>query len=139
MFRTSYTKRIGIFWAIFFIVLAVLYTTSPLLAQKPANSKTELGAALKDFSQLKEGGDKRNILTATGLPQIGNFDPVKIAAHVIFAAIGFVAFMYGKKNALWRSMIIGIALMAYPYFFSGTLSICLIGIALTAALYFWRE
>ena len=139
MFRASYTKKTGMFWAIFFIVLAVLYAKLPLFAQEPVNSKTELGAALKDFSQLSEGGDKRNILPATGLPQISNFDPVKIAAYVIFSAIGFVAFMYGKKNTLWRSMIIGIALMAYPYFFSGTLAVCLIGIALTAALYFWRE
>ena len=139
MFRTSYTKKIGMFWAIFFIVLAVLYAKPPLLAQEPVNSKTELGTALKDFSQLSEGGDKRNILAATGLPQISNFGPVKIAAYVIFGAIGFVAFVYGKKNTLWRPMIIGIALMTYLYFFSGTLAICFIGIALTAALYFWRE
>ena len=36
-------------------------------------------------------------------------------------------------------MIIGAALMAYPYFISGTFFLYLIGITLTAALYFWRE
>ena len=70
--------------------------------------------------------------------QSGDFDFAKIAACTIFGAIGFVAFAYGKKNAFWLPMIIGLALMVYPYFFSGALAIYLIGIVLTAALYFWR-
>ena len=68
-----------------------------------------------------------------------DFSLAKIAAYTIFGAIGFVAFVYGKKNAFWRPMIIGIVLMGYPYFVSGTISIYLIGIAFTIALYFWRE
>jgi hypothetical protein len=36
-------------------------------------------------------------------------------------------------------MVIGIALMAYPYFFSQMLAVYLIGIVLTAVLYFWRD
>lgn len=71
--------------------------------------------------------------------QLGNFSPSNLFAGLIFGSIGFVAFIYGKKRAFWRPMIIGIALMAYPYFFSGTIVIYLIGIALTATLYFWRE
>ncbi|MFH0772648.1 MAG: hypothetical protein V1933_08540 [Candidatus Omnitrophota bacterium] len=67
-----------------------------------------------------------------------DFNFAKIAACAIFGAIGFVAFVYGKRNTLLRTMIIGIALMVYPYFFSETLAVYLIGIALTAALYFWR-
>ena len=69
----------------------------------------------------------------------GDFDFAKIAACSIFGAIGFVAFAYGKRNTKWRTMSIGIVLMAYPYFFSGTLAVYLIGVALTAALYFWRD
>ncbi len=138
MFRTSYTKRTGIFCVIYFVILAVLYARPSSLAQEPANSKTESGAALKDFSQLT-GGDERNILAASGLPQAGSFDLAKIAAYVVFGAIGFVAFVYGKKNKLFRPMIIGFALMVYPYFISGTFFLYLVGIALTAALYFWRE
>ncbi len=69
----------------------------------------------------------------------GDFNFAKIVACSIFGAIGFVAFVYGKRNTLWRTMAIGIALMAYPYFFSGSLATYLIGIALTAALYFWRD
>lgn len=69
----------------------------------------------------------------------GDFSFAKIAACSIFGAIGFVALVYGKRNTLLRPMIIGIALMVYPYFFSGMLAIYLIGIALTAALYLWRD
>lgn len=69
----------------------------------------------------------------------GDFSIAKIAAYIIFGAIGFVAFAYGKKNAFWRPMVIGLALMGYPYFVSEILPIYLIGIALTIALYFWRE
>jgi len=58
---------------------------------------------------------------------------------IIFSSIGFVAFMYGKKNSEYRPMLIGIALMVYPYFLRGTLMLYLVGIGLTAALYFFRE
>ena len=71
--------------------------------------------------------------------QLGNFSPSNLFAGLIFGSIGFVAFIYGKKMVFFRLMIIGIALMVYPYFFSGTLVIYLIGIILTAVLYFWRE
>ena len=79
------------------------------------------------------------IRAMTGLPTTNTLDLSKIAANIIFSGIGFVAFMYGKKNALWRPMLIGVALMAYCYFLSETLVIYIVGIALTAALYFWRE
>ena len=69
----------------------------------------------------------------------GDFSTAKIIAYLIFGAIGFVAFIYGKKNTLWRAMTIGIALMVYPYFVSGTTVIYLVGIVLTAALYFWKD
>ena len=74
-----------------------------------------------------------------GLPRADDFSAAKIFAYIIFGAIGFVVFVYGKKNKLFRPMIIGAALMAYPYFISGTFFLYLIGITLTAALYFWRE
>ena len=71
--------------------------------------------------------------------QLGNFSPANLLAGIIFGSIGLGAFIYGKRMSLLRKMIIGIALMAFPYFFSGTLVIYLIGIALTLALFFWRD
>jgi len=78
-------------------------------------------------------------LLGIDLPQAGDFSAAKIFACTIFGAIGFAVFLYGKKNKFFRPMIIGVALMAYPYFISGTFFLYLVGIALTAALYFWRE
>ena len=78
-------------------------------------------------------------MAGIGLPQASDFSAAKIFACIIFGGIGFAAFLYGKKNKFFRPMIIGIALMTYPYFISGTFFLYLVGIVLTAALYFWRE
>jgi len=78
-------------------------------------------------------------LAGIGLPQAGDFSAAKIFAWIIFGAIGFAVFLYGKKNRFFRPTIIGVALMVYPYFISGTLFLYLVGIALIAVLYFWRE
>lgn len=78
-------------------------------------------------------------MAVIGFPQADDFTAAKIFACIIFGAIGFAVFLYGKKNKLLQPLIIGIALMAYPYFISGTFLLYFVGIALTAALYFWRE
>jgi len=62
-----------------------------------------------------------------------------IVSGIVFGIIGWFAFIHGKKEKSWRPMVIGIALMVYPYFVSNTVLAIIIGIALTAALYFWRE
>ena len=48
-----------------------------------------------------------------------NLSVAAITADIIFGAIGLAAFIYGKKTGAFRPMIIGIVL--------------------TAALYFWRD
>ena len=78
-------------------------------------------------------------MAGIGLPQIDDFSAAKIFAWVIFGLIGFIVFVYGKKNKLFRPLIIGIALMVYPYFISGTFFLYLVGILLTGALFLWRE
>ena len=62
-----------------------------------------------------------------------------IMGGIIFSIIGWYAFIHGKREKSFRPMVIGIALMVYPYFVSNTLLFFAIGIVLTAALYFWRE
>ena len=57
----------------------------------------------------------------------------------IFGSIGFVAFVYGKKMALYRTMWIGLVLMVYPYFISSNWALYGVGTALTIALFFWKE
>ena len=60
-------------------------------------------------------------------------------ANIIFGIIGWYAFIHGKKEKSWRPMVIGIVLMVYPYFVTNTYLTFAVGIALTAALYFWKE
>ena len=57
----------------------------------------------------------------------------------LFSAVGFVAFVYGKKMALLRPMLLGIVLMVYPYFVSDTRLLYGIGAVLTAALFVFKE
>ncbi len=63
----------------------------------------------------------------------------KLFAYLIFGIIGLAAFVYGKKNRLIKPFIVGLALMVYPYFISGTLLLYVIGILLAALVFAWRE
>ena len=130
-------RRIEIFCLVCFIVLAVACIKTSAWAQETVGPKRDLAAALENFSQSSTI-DKNAGFATTGLAS-SDFGWAKIAAYIIFGAVGFVAFVYGKKNVFWRPMVIGVALMGYPYFVSGTPMLYCIGIALTAALYFWRE
>ena len=42
--------------------------------------------------------------------------PAALFGSLLFGAIGLGALMYGKKMVLYKPMIIGFVLMAYPYF-----------------------
>ncbi len=69
----------------------------------------------------------------------GSLNWVTILSGIIFGGIGFVAFVYGKKQSLFKPMGIGIALMVYPYIVSGTIPQVLTGVGLTAALFIFRD
>ncbi|MEO5765164.1 MAG: hypothetical protein ABIR52_07635 [Casimicrobiaceae bacterium] len=66
-------------------------------------------------------------------------NPALLLASFLFGAVGLAAFVYGRKLALWKPMVIGLALMAYPYFFTRAWMIYAIGAALCAALYVFRD
>jgi hypothetical protein len=66
--------------------------------------------------------------------------PASLIGSLLFGAVGFVAFAYGKKMTLWKPMVIGVALMAYPYFvYSETWLSYVIGCVLCVGLYLFRE
>jgi hypothetical protein len=65
--------------------------------------------------------------------------PGNLFGQLAFGVIGFAAFMYGKKTAGLRVMLIGFALMIYPWFVDPTWLLYTIGIMLTAALFVFRD
>ena len=58
---------------------------------------------------------------------------------LVFSGIGFVALAYGKKQGLWKTAVIGVLLMAYPYFVYSVALVYGIGIALTIALFLFKD
>jgi hypothetical protein len=67
------------------------------------------------------------------------FTGENIIAWVLFGAIGFLAFKYGKGTQRIGPMVLGILLMIYPYFVSDTWLLYGVGAALTAGLFVWKE
>lgn len=66
-------------------------------------------------------------------------DPGSLFWAILFGAIGLAAFLHGKRNSRPLPILVGLALMAFPYFVSDGLTTFLIGVALCALLYFVRE
>ncbi len=65
--------------------------------------------------------------------------PAALLGSILFGAIGFGAFVYGKRMVLYKPMVIGIALMAFPYFVSRTWMMYAVGCILCLGLYFFRD
>lgn len=57
---------------------------------------------------------------------------------LLFGAIGFGYFLYGKRQKAFVPLFCGIALMAFPYFISNVVVLVLVGLALIAVPYFIR-
>jgi len=61
--------------------------------------------------------------------------PGSLFASLIFGAIGMGALVYARKMAAFKPAVLGVALMAYPYFVPDGLVLWGVGIALTIALF----
>jgi hypothetical protein len=66
-------------------------------------------------------------------------DPSQLVVGFVFAAIGFIAFRYGRKMELLPPVVIGLALMTYSMFVSDVVWLTVIGLGLTAGLWLFRE
>lgn len=71
--------------------------------------------------------------------EMPELDPTILSLGLIFSGIGFVAFRYGRKMELLAPTLIGLVLMAYPWFVTSALGLLLVGLGLTAALWLFRE
>jgi hypothetical protein len=67
------------------------------------------------------------------------FSGANLLGGLIFGSIGFVAFIYGKRMHVWKPMLLGLILMAYPYFIEDELTLFIIGILGTGALFLFRD
>lgn len=66
-------------------------------------------------------------------------NPTSLFISVTAGAIGTGYFFYGKKQGLFVPLFSGMALCIYPYFIENIWLMLLIGIALCAAPFIWRE
>ena len=58
---------------------------------------------------------------------------------LIFGAVGFAFFSYGRKQKSGVPLATGIALMVFPYFVSDVTVLVIVGCALIALPYFFRR
>ena len=62
-----------------------------------------------------------------------------ILSGILFGGIGTAAFIYGRRQALWKPMVIGAALVAETYFLKSVPLIWAVGSALAVSLWFFRD
>ncbi len=73
------------------------------------------------------------------MPDLGQISVLNVVANLVFGSIGFVAFIYGKKQSLWSIMFIGLGLMVFPYFIGNTAILFAAGSLGTGLLFLCRE
>ena len=62
-------------------------------------------------------------------------DPTWLFLSLIPGGIGFVLFVYGKKEGRWAYMVGGLLFMVYPYFATTVVSLVAIGALLGAGVW----
>jgi hypothetical protein len=64
-----------------------------------------------------------------------SLDPTWLFLSLIPGGIGFVLFVYGKKQGRMPHLVAGLAFMVYPYFTETATSLVAVGAGLGAALW----
>lgn len=65
--------------------------------------------------------------------------PAYIVGVILFSIVGYMAYRFGKKTAQPAPKWLGVALMLFPYVVSDTWLLYLVGSALCAAAYYYRQ
>ena len=64
-----------------------------------------------------------------------SLDPGALFLSLIVGGIGFVLFVYGRKQERWPQMAAGVVLMVYPYFVESMVVLVAIAVAICAGLW----
>ena len=64
-----------------------------------------------------------------------SLDPLWLFLSLIPGGLGFILFVYGKKQLRWPQMVAGLAFMVYPYFTPTVTSMIVVGTLLGALLW----
>lgn len=64
-----------------------------------------------------------------------SFDPNSLLLSLLIGSIGFVLFVYGKKQARLPHMLVGSAMLVYPYFVSNLAISAAVAVALVGLLW----
>lgn len=65
-----------------------------------------------------------------------DFDPTFLFLSLIPGGLGFVLFVYGKKQQRWPHMVAGLLFMVYPYFTTSLLTLVAGGAAIGCFLWY---
>jgi hypothetical protein len=65
-----------------------------------------------------------------------SFDPASLFLSLIVSGVGFVLFVYGRKQERWPQLVAGLVLMIYPYFVGSVVPMLLVGSGVCGALWF---
>lgn len=64
-----------------------------------------------------------------------SFDPGVLFLSLITSGLGFVLFMYGKKQERPPQLVAGLVLMVYPYFVSSLLMNLVVGAGIVGVMW----
>ena len=64
------------------------------------------------------------------------FDPTWLFVSLIPGGIGFVLFVYGKKQKRWPQLAAGLVFMLYPYFATSLVSLVATGLVIGFILWY---
>jgi hypothetical protein len=63
-------------------------------------------------------------------------DPTWIFLSLIPSGVGFVLFVYGRKQDRWPHLVAGLLLMVYPYFATSVVSLLGVGALIGGGLWY---
>ncbi len=65
-------------------------------------------------------------------------DTATLIWGIVFGALGFGYFIYGRRQKAVVPLVTGIALMVFPYFIANVYLLVIVGVGLTVVPYFFR-